>query len=211
MARILKRSALIGIGLVLFISMYPIRLAQFCFGKLFKNLDKTYIGFTTEVFAEVFYTTEDALKVLLPQAQNIKEETKTLSEAQKGTISKIAALQFDPELDKEFHFYIGQTNGQVTGYAVKDTVKGKWGPIHYMLALEPDGKIKDVVVLELKERRGRPVKERRFLDQFIGKTINDPIKLKKDIKGVAGATISSTGMSNGIRKLVYAFNELYKK
>jgi len=80
-----------------------------------------------------------------------------------------------------------------------------------MLALEPDGKVKDAVVLELKERRGRPVKERRFLDQFFGKTIQDPIKLNKDIKGVAGATISSRGMSNGIRKLVYVFNELYKK
>ena len=112
---------------------------------------------------------------------------------------------------KNEQIFIAEKDGKVVGYAVEDRVKGKWGPIDYMLGFDPDGKIKDVIVMELKERRGRPVKERRFLDQFKGKSIQEPIKLNKDIKGVAGATISSRGMSNGIRKLVYIFNELYKK
>ena len=161
--------------------------------------------------AEVFYAVSDCLKIILPEAQNIKEETKVLTAEQKNSIAKAAAIEFDPDLDKEYKFYIGDKDGKVIGYAVEDRVKGKWGAIDYMLGFDPDGKIKDVIVMELKERRGRPVKERRFLDQFKGKSIQEPIKLNKDIKGVAGATISSRGMSNGIRKLVYIFNELYKK
>lgn len=210
MAKIFKQGLSVSLGLILFLMFYPLRLAEYFYEKLFIKNSETYIGFA-EVFAETFYTVEEALKTLLPQAQEIKEETKILTEEQKKTIEKIAELKFGPELDKEFYFYIGQTDGKVTGYAIEDTVKGKWGPIHYMLAIEPDGKIKDAIVLELGERRGRPVKERRFLDQFIGKTITDPIKLKKDIKGVAGATISSKGMSDGIRKVTYVFDTLYKK
>lgn len=163
------------------------------------------------VKAEVFCVVSDCLKILLPEAQNVREEIKVLTQEQKSSIAKAAQIEFDPELDKEYKFYIAEKDGKVVGYAVEDRVKGKWGPIDYMLGFDPDGKIKDVIVMELKERRGRPVKERRFLDQFKGKSIQEPIKLNKDIKGVAGATISSRGMSNGIRKLVYIFNELYKK
>ena len=147
----------------------------------------------------------------MPEAQDVKEETKVLIEGQKKSISAKANVEFDPEFDKEYHIYIGQANGQTAGYVFEDTVKGKWGPINYMVAFDADGRIKDVIVLGLKERRGKPIKERKFLGQYVGKSISDPIKLNKDIKGIAGATISSRQMSSGIRKLVYVFNELYKK
>lgn len=209
MAKVFKRSLAVSLGLIFFLAFYPIKLAQYFYGKLLaKNSVNSGMG---EVFAEILCSVQDAVKILLPQAQDITEEIKTLSDEQKKIISKTAGVQFDPELDKEYCFSIAKTDGRIVGYAVQDNVKGKWGVIKYMLALEPDGKVKDVVVLELKERRGRPVKERRFLDQFIGKTTKDQIKLNKDIRGVSGATISSSGMSNGIRKMVYVFNEVYKK
>jgi Na+-translocating ferredoxin:NAD+ oxidoreductase RnfG subunit len=78
-----------------------------------------------------------------------------------------------------------------------------------MLSLDPAGKIVDVVVLEYKEKRGLPVAKGRFLKQFVGKTMQNKLKLRKDIRGVSGATISSRSMTNGIRKLVYVFNEFY--
>ncbi|PJC48409.1 MAG: hypothetical protein CO035_03645 [Candidatus Omnitrophica bacterium CG_4_9_14_0_2_um_filter_42_8] len=210
MAKVLKKSFTVGLGVIFFLAFYPVRIAQHFYEKVFQGASKTSIG-CVEVFAEAFYTVEEALKVILPEAQDIKEETKALSEEQKKSISSKAGVKFNPEFDNEYHIYIGQANGQATGYAFEDTVKGKWGPIHYMLAFDADGKIKDAIVLGLKERRGRPIKERKFLGQYIGKSISDPIKLNKDIKGIGGATISSRQMSSGIRKLVYVFNELYKK
>lgn len=210
MAKVFKKGLTVGFTVMFFLVFYPLKLAHYACERLFVKYPKTYAGFQ-EVFAETFCTVQDAIKILLPEAQDIKEETKILTDTQKQAISKNADVQFNPELDKEYHFYIGQANGQIVGYAVENTVKGKWGPIRYILALDPEGKIKDVLILELKEKRGRPVKERKFLDQFLNMTISDPIRLKKDIKGITGATISSKGMSDGIRKIVYVFNELYKK
>ncbi len=166
-------------------------------------------GVIEEAYAVVLCTAEEALKSILPDAAETKEEVKTVSDQIKSDIEKEAKIKLNPEYDKDFHFFIGSTNGKVVGYAVKDTVKGKWGPIYYMLALEPDGKVKDAIVLEYQEKRGKPVANRRFLDQFVGKSIADEIKLKKDIKGVSGATISSMGMTNGIKKLIFVFNKFY--
>jgi len=68
--------------------------------------EKAGISFISEIYAEVFYTVDEALKVILPEAQNIKEETKMLNEEQKKSIAKIAEIQFDPQLDKEYSFIL---------------------------------------------------------------------------------------------------------
>lgn len=181
--RVFRKTALVSLGLAAFICVFPLGL-----------------------HAEVFCSKEDALKAVLPEASDFKEEIKVLTAQQKKTVQVKAGVELDPEFDKEFYFYVSSS-----GTAVLDTVKGKWGPIKFIMAFDTQGKIKDVVVLELTERRGRPVKDRKFLDQYIGKSAADPIKLKKDIKGIAGATISSRQMTDGIRKLVYIYEELYKK
>jgi Na+-translocating ferredoxin:NAD+ oxidoreductase RnfG subunit len=209
---IFRRIVVSVISLVVFLFFAPLEMIHSLWCKLVLKENRTITStFVKEAYAVVLSTVEEALKTLLPNAQEIKEEKVVLSEEQKRAIEQQAKIKFDPELDKEFRFFIGSTDGQIVGYAVKDTVKGKWGPIHYMLSLDPEGKITDALVLQYKEKRGRPVAKRRFLDQFVGKTINDPLKLKKDIRGVSGATISSRGMTNGIKKLVYIFNEWYKK
>jgi len=212
MAKVFKKSLTLALGLIFFFTFYPLKLAQHFYGRLFVNNPVNGVNAgIQEVFAETFCSVKDAVKILLPEAQDVTEEVKSFTQEQKKTIAQAAEIKFDPELDKEYCFSIAKSDGKIIGYAVQDRVRGKFGVIKYMLALSPDGKVKDVVVLELKERRGRPVKDRRFLDQFLGKDIKNPIKLNKDIKGIAGATISSRSMSNGVRKMVYVFNEFYKK
>jgi len=209
MAKVFRKILMLNICLIFFSAFYPVNIERHFSVELFPR-ELINLG-PEDASAETLCSIQDAVKILLPEAQNVKEEVKTLTQEQKNAIAKAADIQFDPGLDKEYCFSIGEVDGKIIGYAVVDNVKGKWGIIKYMLSFEPDGKVKDVLVLELKEKRGRPVKNRRFLDQFVGKTMNDQVKLKKDINGVAGATISSRGMTNGVRKLVYVFNELYKK
>lgn len=203
--RISRKSLVVVVSTIAFVLVLPIHLVQNAVKKL-AGKGKLGISFVYEVYAEVFYTVENALKALLPEAKDIKEEVKTLNEEQKKSIAKAAQVEFGIDNDTEYHFYTSSA-----GTAVLYTVKGKWGPIKFMLAFDKEGKIKDLVVLELTERRGRPVKDRKFLEQYIGKSKADPIKLKKDIKGIAGATISSRQMTDGIRKLVYVYDELCRK
>lgn len=205
MAKVFKKGLTIGLGLIFFLAVYPLKLAKYSYERLFLGSSETTVGIAY-VYAETFCTVDEALKTLLPAAQDIREEIKVLSEEEKKIIQNKAGVELNPEFDKEFHFFVSSQ-----GIAVLDTVKGKWGPIKFMMAFDNTGKITDLVVLELKEKRGRPVKERKFLAQYIGKSTDDPIKLKKDIKGIAGATISSRQMTDGIRKLTYIYDLFYRK
>lgn len=159
--------------------------------------------------AKVLVSARNAFKLLVPVATETKIEIKVLTEEQKKSIEAAADVKFDPELDKEFIFYVGWDDGEIVGFAAEDRVKGKWGIIHYIIVFNTNGSIRDIAVLEYSEKRGRPVAKEGFRKQFRGMTINDRIRLKKDIRGVSGATISSTGMTNGVRKMTHVFHELY--
>lgn len=168
-----------------------------------------YIFFVLSASAKVLVSAPNAFRFLVPEATETKTEIKVLTEEQRKMIEAAAGIKFNPELDKEFVFYIGKSNGEIVGVAAEDKVKGKWGIIHYIIVFNTNGSIRDIAVLEYSEKRGRPIAKERFRKQFRGMTINDRIRLKKDIRGVSGATISSTGMTNGIRKMVHVFHELY--
>jgi len=168
-----------------------------------------YILFVLSVQAKVLVSAANAFKFLVPEATETKTEVKVLTEEQKKMIEAEADVKFNLELDKEFVFYIGKNNGENVGFGAEDRVKGKWGVIHYIIVFNTNGSIRDFAVLEYGEKRGKPVAKERFRKQFRGMTINDRIRLKKDIRGVSGATISSTGMTNGVRKMTHVFHELY--
>ncbi|MBI4682085.1 MAG: FMN-binding protein [Nitrospirae bacterium] len=215
--RHLKKSYWITMGLFAFLISPILQITQTLWNRIGVNVIST-VSFIGEVYAatkeeykEFFYTLEEALKSILPQAKETKEEIVALTEEQKKEIEKSAGIKFHKDYDKEFHWYKGILDGKVVGYACIDVVPGKWGPVKFMMGLDANGKITDIVVLSLSERRGRPVKERKFLDQYIDKTINDPLKLKKDIRGIASATITSRGVTEGIRKMVYVFKEFYQQ
>ncbi|MBI5779019.1 MAG: FMN-binding protein [Planctomycetes bacterium] len=159
-------------------------------------------------FAETFLTHEQALEFAFGKEAKSETEVKSLTPEQKTEFQKKLGFPFDPN-KTDFTFYKGLVNGEVVMYAYIDVVPGKWGPITYVIVITPEGKVRDMSVTELMERRGRPVKERRFLDQFIGKTTESNMVLNKDIKQVAGATISSTGMNNGVRKVLALFKHFY--
>lgn len=167
------------------------------------------LSLAAEAYAEVLSTVEEALRTFMPDADEIREEIRTLTGEQRSAVEKEADLLLDPQYEKDFHFFVGRKKGEIIAYAAPDTVPGKWGPIHYMLLISPEGRIQDVLVLEYWEKRGRPVAKKRFLKQFKGRTAVDDLRLMKDIRGVTGASISSQGMTNGIRKMLHVFREVY--
>lgn len=172
--------------------------------------------------ATTFYTVKEALKIVLPQVKEFKEDTRILTEEQKQKIQKLAKIKFNRDYDQEFHWYLGISDGKVAGYAGMDTaltdcnlcadpVSGNPSIIKYMIGFTPEGQVTKIVIIDLneKDKRLKPIKEQKFLAQFAGKKFYDPLKIKKDILAVTGATKSSAAFTNGVRKMLYIFKELY--
>lgn len=162
----------------------------FVFIELLQNVDLRHDA----VYAEELTTVDQALR------ENFK------------TATAIEKNEFHPakDLSEIIPIYIIKKDQQTIGYALEHTVKGKWGPIHHLLVLNPQGKIQNIHILSYEEKRGRPIAKPRFTRQFIGKSIHNPVRLKKDIQGVTGATISSRGITDGVRKLLAVFEEFRK-
>ncbi|MFQ5951951.1 MAG: FMN-binding protein [Candidatus Omnitrophota bacterium] len=82
--------------------------------------------------------------------------------------------------------------GQEEGaYRVVLDETGKHGPITFAVIIGKDGKIEDMSILKSNEVRGSKIGRKRFLKQFVGKSLKDPLRLRKDIDAITGATISS--------------------
>lgn len=153
-------------------------------------------------------TADKALAKIFRKADRFEREFIDFTDEQLRRLEEGAEIRFGqahaPGLVKHTAF----RDGRPVGYAYEDTVVGKWGPIHYLVGLSPDGVIEEVMVLDYYEIRGKPAAKRRFLKQYRGKDTGDPIRLRKDIDGVTGATITSRSLTDGVRKTVHAFSLL---
>ncbi|MCB0376650.1 MAG: FMN-binding protein, partial [Sinomicrobium sp.] len=191
-----------------YLAVYPLALLQCVLPSQLKGGWGADIGIQS-AYAEMVSTIDEVIRQVFPKADSIESTVHRLDFKMLFSLQKESGIEVDPAFDSQYRFFTVAQNGQTLGYAAEHTVLGKWGPIHYLLSIKPDGTIADVSVLDYQERRGRPISKSRFTRQFIGKSIADPLKVQTDIKGVTGASISSKGITDGIRKTLHVFNALY--
>jgi Na+-translocating ferredoxin:NAD+ oxidoreductase RnfG subunit len=176
--------------------------------------------FATSVYAVRLLSKKIALKKMMPEAENIVEETRKISPEEKSKILKnlggvMVFYQPGSESEKvyernEYTFCFGMRGGKKTWVAIIEKQPGKWGPVEYIICLDATtAKVKDLAVMSYTERRGRPIARRNFLKQFIGKHNKDPIKVRKDIRSITGATISCVATCFAIKKISILYEVLY--
>jgi Na+-translocating ferredoxin:NAD+ oxidoreductase RnfG subunit len=170
--------------------------------------------------ADVLCTKEDALASILGKDAKITAETRDLTPAQLSAAKERlggslvhhrdkAAAPDESKASVEFDF--ATKDGKRTGVAIQDTEPGKWGPVAFMVGLDPQGKVTKVIVLSYVEKRGRPIARASWMSQFTGKTSKDPLTVGKDIVSVSGATISSSAAAFAVKKAIVLYEEVYLK
>lgn len=93
-------------------------------------------------------------------------------------------------------------DGAVLGWIIVDQVIGKAEAITYALALDPQGTVLGVDVLEYRETHGSEIRLPAWRKQFVGKTTHDPVRLDSDIHNISGATLSCRHVTDGVRRLL---------
>jgi len=158
--------------------------------------------------AKVLIRADEAVKKIYRQAETFEARSLTLSDDQIRRIEAKARITFKGAHSSQVIVHTAKDSGQTVGYAFEDTVAGKWGPIHYLVGLDANGVVSQIMILDYEEDRGRPIAKKRFLRQYKGKKREHPVRLKKDINGISGATISSRSLTDGVRKLLHIFEEI---
>ena len=150
---------------------------------------------------------KEALKKVFLAATIFEKEEFCLLPSEIVHIQGKADLLFKDAHSARVTRYVVKQDEQVLGYGFEDIVHGKWGPIHYLVALDLNGVVLGIVILDYQEIRGKLIAKKRFLKQYIGKTIDNPLRLRKDIDGITGATISSRSLTDGVRKILHIYHE----
>jgi Na+-translocating ferredoxin:NAD+ oxidoreductase subunit G len=166
------------------------------------------ISFSAEAFQEVYLTPKKALSLAFHNSEKVVSEKKTLTPEQKKMIEKKSGVRVSKDT---WTFYLGKTGKVIEGYAIIDHQVGKTEPITFMTTLTPGGVVKNVEVLVYRETHGAEIKAERFRRQFQGKTVQDPLRVGRDIKNMSGATLSSRAIAVGVKRGVLLWETFYGK
>jgi len=117
--------------------------------------------------------------------------------------------------------YLGFYKGKKAGIICLFKIEGQWGPMMLMMGVNMDGEITHIELSYHTETPGcgSQVDRRPFMDQFKGKTLQDPIEIYKDlleatdaVKGVdciTRATVSSRAIAKGVKEQLKTMAEYY--
>ncbi len=157
---------------------------------------------------QVFLEEEEALSKVFAGCDKVESEILALTpegrEYFKGLLKR-------PDLETTFQVYIGKKENVTDRYAIITEEMGCFHPITWILSASAEGKILDIAVMIYRESRGHEVSRKRFLKQFEGKSLKDPLSTNKDIIRITGATVSVQAVCRGVKKMLTFINEFYIK
>ncbi|HDP69446.1 MAG TPA: FMN-binding protein [Actinobacteria bacterium] len=97
------------------------------------------------------------------------------------------------------------------GVAITTGANGYGGLVKVAVAIKADGAIAGIKILDISgETKGvgdKVVEEPGFIKQFIGKTVNDPLKISTDIDAISGASITSRAVTQDVSDAAKIFKE----
>ena len=154
-------------------------------------------------YAEVYLSENQAAMIFFPGVK-LEAGWMNLSLSEMKTISKKSGERVPSD-------HIRVWRGPDRQAMIVDHVLGKHEFITYAVAITPDGKIKGVEIIEYRETYGYQIREAQWRQKFVGKSVENPLKLDKDIPNISGATLSCAHVTNGIRRIVQTYEILKSK
>ena len=95
-------------------------------------------------------------------------------------------------------------------FFILDQVIGKHEYITYAVALNHDGSVRGIEIMEYRESYGYEVREADWRKQFVGKTPGAPLVLGQDIRNIGGATLSCRHITDGVKRLLALYDVALK-
>jgi Na+-translocating ferredoxin:NAD+ oxidoreductase RnfG subunit len=124
----------------------------------------------------------------------------SIEEAQKQAFPSARFVEVQPG-----RVWKAESGGRVAGFFIFDRVVGKHLFIDYAVALTPGGAVHSVEILQYRESYGGEIRSPSWLAQFVGKTSGSALKVNGDIRNIAGATLSSMHVTEGVKRVLATY------
>ncbi|HSP95464.1 MAG TPA: FMN-binding protein [Thermoanaerobaculia bacterium] len=147
--------------------------------------------------AKVFLTQEEALKLAFPAA-SVERRTAFLTAAESRDV---AALSGGPPPSALAVAYVATKEGRLAGTAYFDTHVVRTQPETLMVVVGPAGTIDRIEVLSFSEPEDYLPREHWYA-QFPGKALDEELSVKRGIRAVSGATLTTRATTEAARRVL---------
>lgn len=151
--------------------------------------------------AAVFLTQDKALELAFGPGATVERATAFLTQAQvdRARASAGPGVEIASALVTR---YIGRdSGGRVVATAYFDTHRVRTLQETMMIVVDPAGRVARVEILAF----GEPpeyLPKRGWLDQFKGRLLDDELSVKRGVRGITGATLSSQAATDAVRRVL---------
>ena len=162
------------------------------------------LRFTSAEHPYVDYLTDDqAMQAIFPG----EKLTRKAIELTPQEIDRIESLSGEKVRNSTVIAWVGA--GKKAMFV--DQVVGKHEFITYAVGVGGDKKVAGVEIMEYRESFGHEVRRAEWRKQFVGKDSSAPLKLKKDIINLSGATLSSSHVTGGVRRMIRTYEVIRER
>jgi Na+-translocating ferredoxin:NAD+ oxidoreductase RnfG subunit len=159
-------------------------------------------------YAVTYLTVAQAQKICFSNATQFVSAPVKLSSAQVKAIEKDSGVRVRLDTQQVWRAQAGET---FLGWLILDEVLGKHEFIQWVLALNPDGSVRQIEVLDYRETYGHQIRDEKWRAQYYGKQHGAKLKLDDDIQNISGATLSCRHITDGVKRLLSLYEIVLKK
>ena len=157
------------------------------------------IGSAVSCYAVQYLTVDQAQQLCFGKTCTFGSSPVKLTDQQKEAIKR------DSSIDVRFNeqkVWKVMAADELIGWFLLDEVVGKHELITWALALNADGSVRQIEILDYRETYGSEVRNQKWRQQFVGKKHGAVLKLDQDIQNISGATLSSRHVTDGVKRLL---------
>lgn len=154
--------------------------------------------------ARVFLTAEEALALAFPGCE-VERQTVYLTADQLAEARRLAGVEIPGALVSPYRARCAGDGGDGSdgtgGTAYFDTHRVRTLPETLMVVVDPEGKVRRIEVLVFREPE-EYLPRGGWYGQFTGHALDDGLALKRDVRGVAGATLTARATTDAVRRVL---------
>ena len=158
-------------------------------------------------YAVQYLSVSQAQKLCFPEATQFVAAHIKFAPAQ---VKAIEAASGEKQLLRGQEIWRAMKGERLQGFFIVDYVIGKHLVIDYAVALSPEGRVKQIEILNYRESYGGEIRNADWRKQFLGKTARSHLALNEGITNIGGATLSCRHVTEGVRRVLATYEVCLK-
>lgn len=144
-----------------------------------------------------------------------KEKEEALKEMAPDATDPIQPAGIWENHNKQYEYYVATSSQKPVAYIASTAGKGYSSFVKMLVSLDMDFRIRGLKILGHGETPGLgdQILEPWFIDQFMGKSLNQIVlvkgETKENIQAISGATISCRAVTNGVKDAIQMLVDKY--